>query len=212
MKDKKSPLQAWMLFFTKTMLDIIVIKTNRKIEETMMQLQSMLAADRSSRYGCIQLTNPSEILALIGIIYMRGLLEQAHQGTNAMFHKIFGNPVFSATMFRNRFQFLIAHISFDDHTSRPTSWQHDKFAAFCEIFKEFNKNCGKFLVPDDYLSLDDTLYPMRMQISFKQFNPSKPAKYGMLYKSIHLPFQLLCILVSQKQNRHLTTPLGRHKQ
>ena len=43
--DKKSPLQAWKLFFTKTMLDIIVIETNRKIEETMMQLQSMIAAD-----------------------------------------------------------------------------------------------------------------------------------------------------------------------
>ena len=37
----------------------------------------------------------------------------------------------------------------------------------------------------NYLSLDDTLYPTRTQISFKQFNPSKPAKYGMLYKSIN---------------------------
>ena len=116
---------------------------------------------------------------------MRGLLGQAHQGTNAMFHEIFGNPVFSATKSTNRLKFLIVHISFDDHTSRPTRWQHDRFAAFCEIFEEFNKNCGKFVVPDDYLSLDETLYPMRTQISFKQFNPSKPAKYGMLYKSIN---------------------------
>ena len=67
MKDKKSPLQAWMLFFTKTMLDIIVIETNRKIEETTVQLQSMLAADRSSSYGYIRLTNPSEALALDGM-------------------------------------------------------------------------------------------------------------------------------------------------
>ena len=104
-KDKISPLQAWMLFFTKTKLDIIVIETNQKIEETMMKLQSMLAADCSIRYGYIRLANPSEISALIQIIYMRGLLRQAHQGTNAMFHKIFGNPVFSATLSRNRFKF-----------------------------------------------------------------------------------------------------------
>ena len=127
-KDKKSPLQAWMLFFTKAMLNIIVIETNRKIEETMRQLQSMLAADSSSRYGYIRLTIPSEVLALIGIIYMRGLLGQTHQGTNAMFYKIFGNPVFSATMSRNRFNILIAHMSFDDHTWRSTRWQHDRFA------------------------------------------------------------------------------------
>ena len=184
-KDKKSPLQACMLFFTKTMLDIIVIETNRKIEETMMQLQSMLAADSSSRYGYVRLTNPSEVLALIGITYMRGLLGQAHQGTNAMFYEIFGNPVFSATMSRSRFKFLIAHISFDDHTLRPTRWRHNRFVAFRESFEEFNESCGKFLVPDDYLSLDETLYRMRSQISFKQFNPSKPANYGMLYKSIN---------------------------
>ena len=97
------------------MLDIIVIETNRKIEETMMQLQSMLAADSSSTYGYIRLTNPSEVSALIGIIYMRGLLGQAHQGTNAMFHEIFGYPVFSATMSRNRFKFLTADISFEPY-------------------------------------------------------------------------------------------------
>ena len=124
---------------------------------------------------------PSEVLALIGMIYMRGLLEQAHQSTNAMFYEIFGNPVFSATKSRNRFKFLIAHISFDDHITRSTPWQHNRFAAFRKIFEEFNKNCGKFLVPNDYLSQDETLYPTRTQISFKQFNPSKPAKYGMLY-------------------------------
>ena len=119
------------------------------------------------------------------MIYIRGLVGQAHQSTNAMFNEIFGNPVFSATMSRNRFKFLIAHISFDDHTMRPTHWQHDRFADFREIFEEFNENCRKFLVPDDYLWLDETLHRIRRQISFNQFNQSKPAKYRMLYKSIN---------------------------
>ena len=41
------------------------------------------------------------------------------------------------------------------------------------------------LAPGDYLSLDETLYPMRTQISFEQFNPSKPVKYGLLFKSVN---------------------------
>ena len=121
----------------------------------------------------------------VGMIYMRGLLEKVHQSTNAMFYEIFDNPVFNATMSRNRFKFLIAHISFDDHIARPTPRQHDRFAAFRKMFEEFNKNCGKYLVPNDYLLQDETLYPMRAQISFKQFDPSKPATCGMLYKSIN---------------------------
>ena len=52
---------------------------------------------------------------------MRGLLGQAHQSTNAMFHQIFGNPVFSAASQGIDLNFLIAHISLDDHTTRPIS-------------------------------------------------------------------------------------------
>ena len=41
------------------------------------------------------------------------------------------------------------------------------------------------LAPGNYLSLDETLYSMQTQISFKQFNPSRPAKYGFLFKSVN---------------------------
>ena len=111
-----------------------------------------------------------------------------------MFPEILGDPVSGATMSKNRFKFLIAHILSDDHTTRLTCWQYDRFVAFREIFEELNKNYGKFLVPKYYLSLDETLFPTRAQISFKQINPSKPAKYGMRYKSINAcryPFTFL---------------------
>ena len=51
------------------------------------------------------------------------------------------------------------------------------------------------LPPSDYLSLDETLYIMRTQISFKQFNPSKPARYGLLFKSVDAA-RYLCTLTS----------------
>ena len=35
------------------------------------------------------------------------------------------------------------------------------------------------------MSLDETLHPMRNQIGFKQYNPDKPAKYCMLFKSLN---------------------------
>ena len=57
--------------------------------------------------------------------------------------------------------------------------------AFRKIFEIFNYNCGRVAVPDDYLTLDETLHPMRSKLSFKQFNPSKPAKYGMFFRSTY---------------------------
>ena len=49
----------------------------------------------------------------------------------------------------------------------------------------FNAACSAHVVQSDFLSLDETLYPMRIHVGFKQYNPDKPAKYGMLFKSLN---------------------------
>ena len=101
------------------------------------------------------------------------------------FQDIHGHPVFSATMLRQRFQFILANLTFDDAEDRPALWQCDRFAAVWYVFEECNKSSGRVMIPECYLSLDETLYPMRTQINFRQYNPDKPAKYGMLFKSIN---------------------------
>ena len=120
------------------MLDILVIETNRK----MVQLQSMLAAESSSCYGYTRRINLLEVLALIGMIYIRGLLEQAHQSTNAMFRETFGNPVLSATMSRNRFKFLIAHISFNDKQRVLLLGNTIDLQLFAKFLKNLTKTLG----------------------------------------------------------------------
>ena len=37
----------------------------------------------------------------------------------------------------------------------------------------------------EYLSIDETMYSMRHQINFRQYNSNKAAKYGLLYKSLN---------------------------
>ena len=88
-------------------------------------------------------------------------------------------------MSRNRFKFIRANLCFDDSSTRDDRWKQDRFGAIREIFESFNFECMSCLVPNDYLSLDETLYPMRNQISFKQYNLNKPAKYGLLFKAIN---------------------------
>ena len=57
--------------------------------------------------------------------------------------------------------------------------------AIREFFEKFSNQCMLVLEPGDYLSLDETLYPMQTQLSFQQFNSSKPAKNGLLFKSVN---------------------------
>ena len=107
-------------------------------------------------------------------------------GTQKLFSDSYGPPMFSAVMSCNLFTFILHKLSFDDESTRAERWKKDRFTAIREFFEKFNNQCMLVLAPGDYLSLDETLYPMRMQISFKQFNPSKPAKCGLLFKSVNV--------------------------
>ena len=97
--------------------------------------------------------------------------------------------------------FRSTHLCFDDLDTREERRKFDRFAAFREVFEDLNKKFGQALVPTDYISLDETLYPMRTQVSFKQYNPDKPAKYGLLFKSLNsawYPYTYQSIVYSGK--------------
>ena len=61
--------------------------------------------------------------------------------------------------------------------TRPERWRGDKYAAIREFF-------AGMLGPSTFVSVDKTLYPYRGKIGIKQYNPSKPAKYGLLYRNL----------------------------
>ena len=61
---------------------------------------------------------------------------------------------------------------------------YDKFACFRDFFEKVNENNAKRRYPSPYVAIDETLYHYIGQIGFKEYNPSKPAKYGLLYQSL----------------------------
>ena len=68
---------------------------------------------------------------------------------------------------------------------RNIRFQHDRAAAIRDRFESFVHNCKKVMHPDVYLSLDETIYPTRVGAAFYQYNKDKPAKYGLLFRSIN---------------------------
>ena len=106
-------------------------------------------------------------------------------GIRKLFSDRYGPPLFSAVMSRNRFAFILHNLSFDDESTRAERRTKDRFTVIRKFFEKFNNQCMLVLAPGDYLLLYETIYPMRTHISFKQFNPSKPAKYGLLFKSVN---------------------------
>ena len=169
------------MYLTDEMIDLIVRHTNRKITN----LISNASEESLTKHPFIKVTTTLEIRALIGLMLYRGLYQLNTFTVQRLFSDRYGPAIFGATMTRNRFLFLLATISFDDETTRANRWKQDRLAAIRELLELFNTQCMTCIRADDYLSLDETLYPMRTQVAFKQFNPNKPAKYGLLFKSIN---------------------------
>ena len=83
-----------------------------------------------------------------------------------------------------RFYFLCQTVQFDDKETRAERWRMGHFTALRKTFESFNVNCITLGTPSDYLTIDETLYAYRGMVKLKQYNPNKPAKYGLLYRII----------------------------
>ena len=75
-------------------------------------------------------------------------------------------------------------LEFNNKETQWEPWSEDKCVAIREFFMKMNENNGRCRKPLPYVSVDKTLYPYRERICMKQYNPSKLAKYGLLYQSL----------------------------
>ena len=195
-----TPLDCFSLFLSDEILDIIVLQTNENIKPFI-----EIVKDKTG-FKYIHATDVVEIRAFIGLIYMRGLMRLSHMDQELLFSDVIGPPIFSAVMSKNRFCFLHAHICFDDPATRNDRWKTDKFAAIRDIYNIFNNNCAKTVIPSDYNTIDETLYSCHVKNGFKIYNANKPARCGLLFKSINsarFPFTYHSVVYS---GRPVQTP------
>ena len=164
------------------MMQDVVNNTNKNIRNFMARFDDVLK--ESSKYTHVKETDLIELKALIGLFYLTAALQLNIVKTREIFFHGSSHQLFAATMSYNRFAFLICFLEFDDKETRRQRWREDKFAAIREFFMKMSKNNEKCHNPLPYVSVDETLYPYRERIGMNQYNPSKLAKYGLLYRRL----------------------------
>nr|XP_042895319.1 piggyBac transposable element-derived protein 4-like [Parasteatoda tepidariorum] len=119
----------------------------------------------------------TEIRAFIGL-YLAGIHKSSHVNVPDIWNTDgTGLEVFYRTMSYNRFLFLMRCIRFDDITDRPSRRELDKLAPIQSIFEKFVANCQHVYSLGEFVTIDEKLEPFRGKCSFRQYIPSKPAKY-----------------------------------
>ena len=83
---------------TEEMINLIVEKTNKRLEIIINRCADKIA--NNSRCGFIRKTHATEIYALIGFVYLRGLLRQNNHSQKYLFRDKMGHPLFPKIVLR----------------------------------------------------------------------------------------------------------------
>ncbi|KAF0311053.1 PiggyBac transposable element-derived protein 4 [Amphibalanus amphitrite] len=181
-KHVTTELDAFQLFLTSEIIDHVTSCTNKRLERVRQRKAAELADNTwkktAHRYQPVTVT---EMRAFIGLCILRSFytdlrLEQLYDDT-------LGPAVFKATMGGKRFGTILRYITFDDTDSREERRKGDKFCLIRELFASFDENLRRHYSPSECITVDESLLRFRGRCPFKMYLPSKPGRYGMLFRT-----------------------------
>lgn len=171
-RQAKSEIECLKLFMDNNIISLLTKYTNIYITH----VRSKYTRDRDAR-----LTDEIEIQALIGLLFLIGALRSSRQNVLQLWDNSKGNGLESCylSMSAHRFQFLLRCLRMDDIHHREQRRLIDKLAPIRQIFELFVSSFQKHYAPSEYVTVDEQLLAFRGRCSFRQYIPSKPAKYGI---------------------------------
>lgn len=153
------------------MIQIIVDKTNKKIEDVCAPL---VAEDKAETFHYP--TDVDEMKAFIGLLYYAGLWKSAKVDDNRLWEKTNGVTFYRCLFARHRYTFLASCLRFDDKESRD---ENDRFAPIRDLWTIFIENCQTCYSCSDKCTVDEQLLSFRGRCCFRMYLKDKPDKYGL---------------------------------
>lgn len=162
-------LECFLLFFSDELINDVLKYTNIEIEKKK-------ETYKVQNNPTISNTCVDEIKAIIGLIILSAAVKSNHLSTHVLFDERYSGNTYSATLSKNRFEFLINSLRFDNRATRDKT---DKLAPVRSVWEILLSNCRKYYKPSSFLTIDEQLIGFRGRCPFKMYIPSKPDKYGM---------------------------------
>ena len=130
------------------------------------------------RYQPVTLT---EMRAFIGLCVIRSFYTDLK--LKQLYDESLGPAVFKATMGGKRFGTILRYVTFDDLDTREERRKGDKFCLIRKLFTEFDNNLRRHFSPSECITVDESLLRFRGRCPFKMYLPSKPGRYGILFRT-----------------------------
>ena len=121
----------------------------------------------------------THLQAYIGLLILAGVYKSKGEATASLWAAETGRAIFPATMSLCKFHVFSRVIRFDDRETRQGRRQSDKLAAIRDVWDKWVQRLPLLYNPGPYVTVDECLVAFRGRCPFRQYIPSKPAKYGI---------------------------------
>ena len=127
----------------------------------------------------------SEFKIFLGLSLNMGITKKSELRMYWSTHPVHHMPIFSASMARTRYEQILRFMHFSDNElCRPRGDpEFDRLYKIRPLVNHFNERFAALYNPNQVVCVDESLVKFSGRLSFKQFLPSKRARYGVkLYK------------------------------
>ncbi|XP_038554117.1 piggyBac transposable element-derived protein 4-like [Micropterus salmoides] len=152
------------LFLTEDIMDLILKMTNlqgRRANKEWMDLDLV------------------DLRGYIGLLLLAGVYRSKNESLTSLWEEETGRIIFRATMSLKKFRLISDNVRFDDKRTRRACFRNDKLAAFRTLWEKWTSILPVNFNPGRDICVDEQLVPFRGRCAFRQYIPSKPAKYGL---------------------------------
>ena len=190
------------MFMDDTVWNLLVVMTNRNAARKR-------SAGRDK--GLWQPVDLPEMQAFIGLTIITGIVRlpklPMYWETS---HPLCTLPGFSSVMSRDRFLHIMRYLHVNDEAvGNP---DNDKLYKVREFITHVNENFGTKYTMGCQISIDESLIPFKGRLSFRQFIPSKRARFGIkcwvLADAANSFVSRFCVYTGREENAAPDVPLS----
>ena len=170
--NAKSPLDYFLLFFTREMFSSLAEQTN--------MYQQQESAKKPSNVQWVQ-TTVEELMAFFGIVIAMGIARLPDLEDYWRKDGIFHMPWFSSILSRRRFKQILRYLHVADNSKNlpKSDPNHNKLFKLGNLSEKLNQSFKGMYAPSKELSIDEQMIGTKSRIGFLQYMPKKPKKFGI---------------------------------
>ena len=178
-ENKEDPLSFFELYFDASLISLIVEQTNLYAQQVL--TESAGRQKKRSRTKAWKDTDAGEIKLYLAVLLLQGIVHKPKETLYFSKKASLSTPFFRRIMTCDRFLLLSKFLHFTDNedTANVSSDVPKKLEKLWPVLQHMKSRFSSVYIPEDHVSIDESLMLWKGRLSWKQYIPSKRARYGI---------------------------------